>query len=116
MELTEHGNNANIKINVLPEKEMRALGFTDYREGYWYFCKILYEGGDISFDLTVNKNDPSDWYIDVLLDDFCQPYDYQYLMTRNVPMAFKIRDKVEEIMRWLTNQGIVEGWKEGDYI
>lgn len=116
MELTEHGNNANIKINVLPEKEMRAIGFTDYREGYWYFRKILYEGGDISFDLTVNKTDPSDWYIDVLLDDFCQPYDYPCLMMSYVPMAFKIRDKVEEIMRWLTDQGIVEGWKEGDYI
>ncbi len=114
MELTKHGNNANIKINVLHEEEMRTLGFTDYREGYWYFCKILYK--DISFNISVNKKDPTDWYIDVLLDDFCQPYDYQYLITRNVPLAFEIRDKVEEIMRWLTDQGIVEEWKPGDYI
>ena len=116
MELTKHGNNANIKINVLPEEEMRKIGFTDYREGYWYLCKRL--TSDISFDLSVNKEDSSDWRIDVLDENFCQPYDYQYYLSKGnpPPVAVKVNDMVEEIMLMLTTYGIVEGWKPGDYI
>lgn len=116
MELTKHGNNANIKINVLPKEEMRKIGFTDYREGYWYLCKRL--TSDISFNLDVCKTDSSDWRIDVLDENFCQPYDYQYYLSKENPpqVAVKVNDMVEEIMLMLTTYGIVEGWKPGDYI
>mgnify|MGYP007119899505 CR=1 FL=1 len=68
----------NIKINVLEDKKMREIGFTDFRKDTWYFSRMLKK--EISFSLSVNKENPADFRIDVLDDDFCQPYDYQSIL------------------------------------
>ncbi len=42
MELNKHGVNACIKAHLLPDEQMRKIGFTDYRKGYWYFNQDFY--------------------------------------------------------------------------
>ena len=114
--LNENGNNANIKISLLPEQEMRSLGFTDRREGYWYLHKNL--GHNISFNLSVAKENTEDWRIDVLDELFLQPYDYQFLMAEGIVnnVAKDVKAKVEQLMQMLVEKGIVTGYNKGDYI
>jgi hypothetical protein len=112
----KYGTNEAIKVHLKPDNEMRKLGFTDYCEGYWYYHKDL--NCDISFGLTVNKNDSSDMRIDVLDENFCQPYDYQYFLENNpnFKVALEIQGKVEAIMFKLKEAGILSGHEYGEYI
>lgn len=116
MELTKNGNNAEITINLLSDAEMRKIGFTDCVKDTWYYCKDLLN--EISFNVTVKKNDPTDFRIDVLDEDFCQPYDYQYLLDKNPNFEFakKIFVLVESEMARLAALGIVSGHRYGEYI
>lgn len=113
-----NGNNKKIRIHVLDEDKMRSLGFTDYREGYWHISKTIPELSDITFNLSVNKKNPYDYRIDVLDENFCQPYDYQHMLTKNKNFAPALRclKAVEEYMDWLTKEGIVSGHKRGEYV
>lgn len=116
MELTKHGNNAEIKVHILSDEEMRDIGFTDHAKTRWYFCRNAGLAG-ISFNVTINK-DMSDWRIDILDDAFCQPYDYQYILERNPQSeaAKKVQARVESLMADLTEKGIISGHKYGEYI
>lgn len=109
-----------MKIHLLPEEKMRELGFTDHRESYWCFCKIVYKDGmaGISFNISINKNDPEDYRIDVLDENFLQPYDYQYFLSKNVNVSCSqaVKKEVDTLMLWLKDAGIVSDWNVGDYI
>lgn len=116
--LTKHGNNAAIVVYDFPEEKMRELGFTDYQNGWWYFHKAI--SADISFNLQIAK-DGSDWQIDVLDENFCQPYDYQHFIMKSeindIPfVALKTKEKVDQIMEDLVEKGVIRNWKVGDYI
>ena len=88
VEVNSNGVNKSIKYNILSDEEMRAIGFTDYAEDTWYFCRMIkfpkgHHGLDISFNVSIPK-DNSDIDIMVLDMDFCQIYDYQHLLNNNV--------------------------------
>ncbi|MET3505508.1 hypothetical protein [Halalkalibacter oceani] len=104
-----------MKVNILNDMQMRELSFTEYRKGYWHYCKTVEE--DITFNLTVKKEDSS-FKIDVLDENFLQPYDYQYYLSQdpNFKFALTVKDKVEKIMLDLTEKGIVENYTAGEYI
>lgn len=110
-----NGVNAKIKASILPDAEMRRIGFTNHHEPNWYFCRMLND--DISFSVTIPK-DGSDIRIDVLDENFCQPYDYQAMLNRNPnhKFALDIRDGVEKWMEYLQEKGILKGHKKYDYI
>ena len=122
--LTKHDNNANIKIRIFDDDIMRKARFTDYREGYWYYCRDLRPlSHGISFNLSVKKDDPTDWRIDILDEAFCQPYDYQSMIERELngeeffgDFHWKVDEQVTYEMEHLTRLGIISGWKKGDYI
>lgn len=86
---------------------MRDLGFTDHRNGYWCYTEGVTE--DITFSIVINKSNPDDFRIDVLEDDYGQPYDYQSLLAQKSyktnRFALKVYDKVEEIMERLSEEG-----------
>lgn len=115
VEVNEHGTNKTIKFHILPEAEMKRLRFTDYCEDCWYYCKSL--GSDITFNVTIPK-DGSEAWIDVLDDNFCQPYDYQAILERDPSFKFAltIKEKVEECMKELAEAGVISGHKYGEYI
>lgn len=124
-QLNKHGVNKVIKANLLPDKQMRDIGFTDYREGYWHFmrCFKAFKSNamftnEISFNVSINKNDPEDLRIDVLDEDFCQPYDYQYMLEKNPNSETPIRIQafVEEWMDYLHKKGVLSGHVKGEYI
>lgn len=117
-------NNVNIHIHLLDDELMRKARFTDFREGYWYYCRDLKPlASGISFNLAVAKDNPDDWKIDILDEDFCQPYDYQAMIQREYDgeefqgkFHWIVNAQVEYEMEHLTRLGIISGWEKGDYI
>lgn len=99
----------NIKAQVLPDNIMREIGFTDYRSGYWHFMKILKGIDEISFNVTIQKDNPENISIRILDENFGQPYDYQYILQNNP--TFKpcliVKEQVEEWTKYLEEKGII---------
>ena len=127
MELNSHGVNAKIKAHIFDDAKMREFGFTDYAKDRWYFCRgINFKGVkkkrdlnniDISFSVTIPK-DGSDIWIDILDEDFCQPYDYQYILKKHPEhkIANIVKEQVEYWMEKLQEEGVLEGHVRGEYI
>ena len=117
LRVNKHGNNAAIRVNILDDDKMCELGFTDNAASHWYLLRRVNAKYHISFDLSVEK-DGSDWHIDVIDNEFGQPYDYQYILKKNPnnEIARKAKARVEQIMGELKNAGVIEGWNAGDYI
>lgn len=121
VELNEHGNNAAIKVHILDNATMELNGFRWVNE-HWYVCKHVF--GDITFNMTIFSED--NWQIDILDENFLQPYDYQYMWEKaveadkplsEVPPAMVITDwNVTKIMESLKKAGIISGWEVGDYV
>lgn len=114
-------NNANIIFHVLDDDIMRLARFTDVTKNHWYYCHRLCD--DITFNVRVSKTDPNDWSIDILDENFLQPYDYQAMIQREYegekfPGEYhrKIDELVSYEMEHLYRLGIIDGWTSGDYI
>lgn len=128
VEVNSHGVNKKIKSVVLSNKEMKKTGFTNYVEGQWYFYKNIrlpkkrkFSDTEISFNVTIYE-DGSDIRIDILDEDFLQPYDYQYILAcapvshPERELANVVKEQVEKWMKHLQNKGILSGHNYGEYI
>lgn len=124
VEVNSNCVNAKIKANILSDKEMKKIGFTDHNKTTWFFCRnikfpkeIRYRGFDITFNVSIPK-DNSDIHIDVLDEDFCQPYDYQSMLRKNPTFkpALIILDQIEEYMEYLQSKGVLSGHVKGEYV
>jgi len=133
VEVNSHGVNKAIKYHILSDEEMKEIGFQkNYYEGteheqyspYWWFTKNIefpkskrWKGTYISFTVKIPK-DGSDLNIMVLDDDFCQPYDYQYLLSKNPKneCCNIVKEQVEILMAYLQDKGVLSGHKYGEYI
>lgn len=113
--IADNGLNANIGVNVLDDNQMRSLGFTDRKEDTWYFCRGV--GNNISFNLSIRK-DGSEFSIDVLDEDFLQPYDYQKIIMDggNFDFVNNVYYNVEDVLEELTDAGILYGHVRGEYV
>lgn len=118
MELNSKGVNANIKAVILSDKEMRKIGFTDHQKNKWYFCRVLKCSKDITFNVTISKDGSDDLAIDILDEQFLQPYDYQCALQINQkhPFALKVKDEIEGFMNYLNGCGVLSGHEYGAYI
>ena len=115
VKVNSHGTNAKFKFNIFDDKQMKEIGFTNFYEPYWFYCKPLLN--DIEFSVTIPK-DGSEAWIDVLDSNFCQPYDYQKFL-ENTPdhkFAKRIKGLVDEEMVKLTRLGVIENYEVGDYV
>ena len=133
VEVNSNGVNKSIGYNILCDEKMKELGFhKNYYEGtdheeyspYWFFIKKIefpkdkkYGKIDISFEIHIPK-DGSDIDIMVLDDDWCQPYDYQYILALdpNNRCAIIVSEQVEKWMRYLQENGVLYGHEYGEYI
>ena len=115
MNLNSNGTNAAIKAHILSDEKMREIGFTDHMPKNWYYCKTI--ARDITFNITIPK-DGSDIEIITLDENFCQPYDYQYMLKNNphFQFALQVKERVEQIMSYLQSVGVLSGHEYGDYI
>ena len=122
--VNENLNNRNIKVHLLDDELMRKARFTDYKEEYWYYCRDLRPlSHGISFNLAVKKDNPNDWRIDILDEDFCQPYDFQSMLQSEYEgekfdgtFHRLVNEQVEYEMEHLIRLGVISGWEKGDYI
>lgn len=111
------GQNSNIKLNPnLKEKTLLDFGFAKQSTDEYYMMSKL--TSDISFNIEIDI-ETSDISIEILDEDFLQPYDYQ-IMLKNpnyIPKIAKIvHHKVQKLMKELMDSGIIVGYKENDYI
>lgn len=116
-QIAESGFNKNIKIN--PKQTTQSLidyGFTNHYEPHLYFLQMLNE--NISFSITVIKETLEIERIDVLDEDFCQPYDYQSILMRENDFEFarRIYYQVNNILSKMQEDGIVTGFQVGMYV
>ena len=111
--LNSRGNNANIKTSLsVGDDTMKANGFIQ-RDGRWSLMRNL------GYEITLYIHVLCDTVlIDVIDEEFLQPYDYQMYLGNNseskVPM--EIHRKVQDTMERLSTAGIIEGWVANDYI
>ncbi|CAL7896733.1 YopX family protein [Fusobacterium necrophorum] len=108
--------NANIKA-VLPldSNKLKKLGFTSYDPKSYYYCKEIHE--DITFNISIEK-ESKEVQIDVLDENFCQPYDYQRAIKNGAEkgIPIEIHKEVQKLMKMLLENEIIEGYILGDYI
>ena len=105
--IRENGQNANIKpYSNLTKKALEEYGFKNIESEKYTLHKMLTP--DIMFYIN----------IDVLDDFFLKPYDYQTLLSQsNVPKtAYIVHEKIQEIMKNLLDNKIIEGYNLNDYI
>ena len=89
IECRANGTNKKIKFNILADEEMRKIGFTDISVKFWYYCNIIGSEFKVSFSVIIPKNkDYSKFRIDILDEDFGQPYDYQSILKKNPNFEF----------------------------
>lgn len=125
--LNSHYVNADIKAHILPDNQMKAAGFRyekgcDKNPDKWMYTHCLdvpenYNDTEITFSVHIPV-DGSDINIQVIDEDFGQPYDYQYMLENNPRFAFAlfIRERVEEQMQKLQDAGVLSGHNKYDYI
>ena len=98
IQTNSHGVNKLIKYSILSDERMKDIGFhknyyegTDYEQysPYWWFVKRIefpkekrWKNIEIEFEVNIPK-DGSEINIMVLDMDFCQPFDYQYILSKN---------------------------------
>ena len=58
--------------------------------------------------------------IDIMILDmnFCQPFDYQHILSKNPQheIANIVKEQVEKWMKYLHDNGVINGHEYGDYI
>lgn len=111
--LTEFGQNKNIKFHILDTDIMQSCGFRFFNN-HWFFCIGITD--TISMIITIEQNEEGK--IDIMDDDFMQPYDFQSMINKGNPnnTVKIVQKKVYEIMENLIKSKIITGWNRGDYI
>lgn len=131
--LNANGVNAAIKGILLSDEEMLKAGLV----GKYYFgteheqeapdwslhrCvnfpkEKCFRNCEITFYVRIPKNG-ADIKIDVIDDDFGQPYDYQYILQYNPEhrVANIVKEQVEQWMQELQTAGVITGYVAGMYI
>jgi hypothetical protein len=120
IETDENGLNARIQFRLLPAGQITALGFRDCGD-HWYLMRFVgpkyQDRHDVSFNVSIPKNG-SRGRIDILDENFCQPYDYELILSCNPGNRYAraVRDDVEREMAVLADAGVISGHEYGEYI
>lgn len=99
----------NIEAVILDEETMRKLGFTDRISTQWYFVRPV--ANSISFNLTIPKDNPAGFKIEVLDEDFLQHYNFASM---NHDYAVKVGEKVNLMLLYLQKFGVITGYVDGN--
>jgi hypothetical protein len=113
MEIDENGLNAALTASILASRQdMRTLGFTDGSGASWQLNRRV--GQDVMLNLSIPKNG-NRFRLDILDEDFLQPYDYQNILERspNHEFALGVRKAVEEVLEFLSKVRIIQGYEKG---
>ena len=111
--LNDRGQNANIKFGNVSEDTLKSFGFWNTKDS-WYMNVVVSSEMDITFNISIVKS-TKEVIIDVLDEEFLQPYDYQEMLGLN-DIANEVHCKVQDCMKSLVDSGIIVGYSMGDYI
>lgn len=84
------------------EEELKEYGFTNYNKPSLYFMRMLQPG--ISFNVTVNRKDFSKSTVDVLDENFLQPFDFEGIRT---PFGIAVKSAYQKMTAKLVTDGIL---------
>lgn len=115
-EIDKNGLNKVIGYKLLSDKEMRKCGFQNCTGKRWYYSRVV--APETTLNIAIPTTSDGDFRIDVLDEDFLQPYDYQKYLMEYPKHAFAklVKEQVEKHMIQLTNDGIITGYILGMYI
>lgn len=130
LEVNGLGVNTKIKINPDPELLKKAkfkfIEEPNYPEKWpipphWTYVKFFeYKNLEVSFSVNyyILPYKDSHLEIDVIDDDFGQPYDYQRMLKKDPEFIYakKVQDFVEKEMEYLQGMGVLSGHVRGEYI
>ena len=86
----------------LTERILTEVGFTNFNPPSFYFCRRLAE--DITFNLTINKKNLKRFKIDVLDENFLQPFDFENIHT---PFAREVEKNYKEMINMLVEKKVL---------
>ena len=118
VELNEFHCNKKLQGHILSSREMKKAGFREL-EDRWFYSRMLDKKADISFDVSIYKDNPTEMVnIEVFDEDYGQHYDFQKYLNKNphFEFALKIRNAVEMEMARLQELGVISGHIKGEYI
>ena len=118
VELNEFHCNKKLQGHILSSREMKKAGFREL-EDRWFYSRMLDKKADISFDVSIYKDNPTERVnIEVFDEDYGQHYDFQKYLNKNphFEFALKIRNAVEMEMARLQELGVISGHIKGEYI
>ena len=120
IELNKYQVNKRIKGMIKSSDEMESYGFRYIGSvscPHWIYFSILNSELHIEFSIRIFL-DSDDVQIDVLDNDFCQPYDYQAMMDSQPYSMFprRIFHDVDKVMHDLQNNGFISGYSTGMYV
>lgn len=118
VELNEFHCNKKLQGHILSSREMKKAGFREL-EDRWFYSRMLDKKADISFDVSIYKDNPTERVnIEVFDEYYGQHYDFQKYLNKNphFEFALKIRNAVEMEMARLQELGIISGHIKGEYI
>lgn len=113
-EIDERGQNKNLRYHIVDKDIMESLGF-HHTGNVWMFCECI---GNIGIYIRIT--DDCTGTIDVLDDDFCMPYDFQYMIQKHKDkapkVAIEVQYKLYSILDSMKTFGVLENWEWGDYV
>ena len=116
-ELTNKGFTNLLKISEDQTKQsLLAYGFTNHHKPSLTYGKMV--DHNTSFTLTVSVETLKITDIDILNEDYLQPYDYQseILNGNHSGKARNTFNKVNNILSKLQKDGVIKGFEKGMYI
>lgn len=116
-ELTTKGFTNRIKIQEKQTKEsLLKYGFTNNNKPTLYYMEMI--DRNTSFNLSVCIKTLEITGIDVLNEEWLQPYDYQSEILQGKPSgkARNTYNKVNNLLKKLQKDGIISGFEKGMYI
>lgn len=123
----KHSINAEIKAHILDDEVMKRSGFTlngltDNTRQFWLYEKELFDfsiAEELYFRVFIPIAKPDDLQIEVIDNEFGEPFDYQHMLMNGVGCETtnkRVYEMVEEEMAYLQEQGVLSGHIKGDYI
>lgn len=107
------GRNKNIKGHILSSSEMMKHRFHFVKDRWHLTKRLIY---DITMDVDILPT--GEVIIDVLDDDFLQPYDFQQAILNDCTITLPYQVLIlarGELLR-LRDAGIISNWNYSDYI
>lgn len=129
VEVNKYHTNALLKFHVQNDEIMKANRFNQRNDGTWSYFKTIkvtdptlpkHERKKYGLNLCLYITVDNDNILNVQLldDDFCQPYDYQYLESHGYGNVYtkQAREFVEKELTALQNANIISGFTPGMYV